>query len=208
MQITLCVLFFSSFVFSKEKDKETNIICFAAKNQWVCAPEDQQEIANEKANKLLIKNNSELETSEVVIKSINIPKFNTSSNQNPIKTSSIFQNPDINKNQEDIENNTNLNSTNTHDNTNPYAEMWSHQLIGVSTPQNAINYVRKHALSKEDILIIQSKRNGMDWWIILFGLYKDKQTGLDNKTNLPKEISTPWLRPLKDLQVNGFIEKF
>ena len=48
----------------------------------------------------------------------------------------------------------------------------------------------------------------MDWWIILFGLYKDKQTGLDNNDNLPKEINTPWLRPLKDLQVNGFIEKF
>lgn len=212
LPITLCILFFSAIACTKEKPKETNIVCFAAKNKWVCAPEDQQKIANEKAKKLLVKNNSELETSEVVIRPINLPKFNTSSE--PAEQTTLT--PDVNTDNTIIskeEPNNNRDSsistiTKHKKNTNPYAELWSHQLIGVSTPQNAINYVRKHKLNKDDILIIQTVRNSMDWWIILFGLYKDKQTGLDNESNLPKNIDTPWLRPLKNLQVNGFIEKF
>ncbi len=212
MPITLFILFFSTIVFSKDKPKETNIVCFAAKNKWVCAPEDQQEIASEKANKLLENKHSELETSEVVIKSINIPKFDSP----PARIEQKIQTPDVITENTTVSKKELNNSkeslspkvTKYKENTNPYAELWSHQLIGVSTPQNAINYVRKHNLNKDDILIIQSVRNGMDWWIILFGLYQDKQTGLDSVSNLPENINKPWLRPLKNLQVNGFIEKF
>lgn len=204
LQVTLWSLLFSTIVLAKEKPKETNIVCFAAKNKWVCAPEDQQEIANEKASKLLVNKNSDLESAGVVIKSINIPKFNTSNKLEPIKDT-IAKDKIINSETVAKEKPEPVKTNGTN---NPYAELWSHQLIGVSTPQNAINYVRKHALNKQDILIIQSTRKGMDWWIILFGLYKDKQTGLDNQDNLPKNINDSWLRPLKNLQVNGFIENF
>ncbi|MCF6319651.1 MAG: hypothetical protein L3J83_10315 [Proteobacteria bacterium] len=219
LSITLSIVFISTIAFSKtksnerskEKPNETNIVCFAAKNQWVCAPEDQQEIANEKAKKLLIKKDSELVTSDVVIKSINIPKFDTpisiepeplisSTTADNKTTSKVPSNPNKEK--------TDLEAAQLKHNINPYAELWSHQLIGVSTPRSATNFVKKHNLNKDDILIIQSVRNGMDWWIILFGLYQDKKTGLNNEINLPPNINKPWLRPLKNLQVNGFIEKF
>ncbi len=225
LSITLSIVFISRIAFSKErpnkrsneKSKDTNIVCFAAKNQWVCAPANQQEIANEKAKKLLIKKSSELVTSDVVIKSINIPKFDTtdtpdttiSTDQKPIISATIADNSTTSK----VQLNPNKVKADPEivqlkHNINPYAELWSHQLIGVSTPQSAINYVRKHNLNKDDILIIQSVRKGMDWWIILFGLYQDKKTGLNNEINLPEKINKPWLRPLKNLQVNGFIEKF
>ena len=211
LPITICILIFSTISFSKEPPNETNIVCFAAKNKWVCAPENKQEVANEKANKLLKSKHSELGTSDIVIKSINIPKFDspTTTNTQPSTPNIVVDNKTIPK----IESNTNKKqsspiTTQTIENKNPYAKLWSHQLIGVSTPQNAINFVRNHNLNKDDILIIQSVRNGMDWWIILFGLYQDKKTGLDNENNLPDNINKPWLRPLKNLQVNGFIEKF
>ena len=38
----------------KNPSKENNIICFAAKKQWVCAPADEQHKAQEKAQKLAL----------------------------------------------------------------------------------------------------------------------------------------------------------
>jgi septal ring-binding cell division protein DamX len=184
---------------AKEKNDDTNIICFAAKNKWICAPEGKKEIANNKAKKLLQANKSELNTSDVVIKTIKIPKFDSPASINTAKsqtksTHTILKPNNINIQHSPMD--------------NAYAKLWSHQLIGVSTPQSAVNFVKNNKLDKNEILIIKSTRANMDWWIVLYGLYKDKQTGQDNESNLPSIIKKPWLRPLKNLQVNGFIEKF
>jgi septal ring-binding cell division protein DamX len=204
------VLTFSCTILAKEKkdDEDTNIICFAAQNKWVCAPEDRQQLANEKAQKLLKDKGSEYESTEVVIKSINIPKFETvvvNNNKEAEQAAEDISNVHIE--QEKAKPKAAIKLTQG-ENSNPYALLWSHQLIGLSTPQSAINYVQNKKLNKNDILIIKSIRNNMDWWIVLYGLYKDKQTGLDNEMNLPVNIDKPWLRPLKNLQVNGYIEKF
>ena len=194
----LSVIIFSFFlttaIFAKIKNQETNIVCFAAQSKWVCAPEDKQEIANIKA---------EVIPTNIVIKPINIPKFQTSEkslsrkpDQKQIVSNKITNKPTVAFNEK------------TRVNDNPYAKLWAHQLIGVSTPNSAINFVKNKNINKEDVLIIKSVRKEMDWWIILYGLYKDKQTGLDNESNLPKNIKKPWLRPLKNLTVNGFIEDF
>lgn len=192
LPIIIAVLF-STALFAKKKTEDTNIVCFAAQNKWICAPEDKQEIANEKAQKLLNQKKSEAVPANVVIKPINIPKFETV--DNPIAITQISKPKATNPPQ-------------IRRNGNPYAKLWAHQLIGVSTPNSAVNFVKNKHLNKEDILIIKSVRNEMDWWIILYGLYKDKQTGLDNANNLPESIKNPWLRPLKNLKVNGFIEDF
>jgi len=198
---------------AKKKPKETNIVCFAAKKQWICAPEGEQELANQKASKLL-ETTSDIDMSDVVIKPIIMPKFDTPAS--PLKDP-LESNHQASMTTSDTPIENGVKETHIEKSAsliqekpiaeNPYANLWSHQLIGVSTPQSAVKYVRKNNLNKDDILIIKSERKGMDWWIILFGLYKDKQTGLENETNLPAN-SKPWLRPLKNLQVNGFIEKF
>lgn len=202
--------------FAKDKE-ETNIICFAAKNKWVCAPEGKQELASKKAEKLIEKHSSEQSLSDVVIKSIKIPKFNSTNSINTNRNNKQLTETS-NKLQEKANKATFVKSTQQivkkpvikelNSNSNPYAKLWSHQLIGLSSPQSAINFIRQKDLNKDDILVIKSTRAGMDWWIVLYGLYKNKSIGLASEANLPVNLDKPWLRPLKNLEVNGFIEKF
>ena len=204
---------FISKAVAKEKEGDTNIICFAAKDKWICAPKDQQNLANEKAEKLLKIQSSDIGSSEIVIKPINIPKFNANNLFDSVNATQPVSN-EKNQIKEVSENSQNLTESevrfkDTDTSTeNPYANLWSHQLIGVSSAQNAINYVVQKKLNKEDVLILKSSRSNQDWWIVLFGLYKDKQTGIDNAVNLPMNIDPPWLRPLKNLEVKGFIESY
>lgn len=211
LSVAAVFLVISFTLLAKDKPEETNIICFAAKTQWICAPEDQQEIASEKANKLIDDTGLEQESSQVVIKSINFPKFepDTSTNNAIVMTKDVETKVITDTNpRESFDDSLNNEDSSSSSISNPYAELWSHQLIGVSTSQSAINYVKKHNLNKNDILIIRSVRKDMDWWVVLYGLYKNKQIGIDNEINLPENINNHWLRPLKNLQVNGFIEKF
>ena len=206
---TISLLFIVIFtVTAKDKDEDTNIICYAAKNKWICAPENQQGTASKQATKFIKENSSELKTSEVVIKTISIPTFNTSTiSDKPLgKTKSEIK-PTVNDRSKVVRKPT-IKTKTIAKNDNPYARLWSHQLIGLSTPQSAINFVKQKNLNKDDVLIVKSVRANMDWWIVLFGLYKDKKTGIDNEENLPINIDKPWLRPLKNLQVLGFVEKF
>ena len=211
LPILAIMLVTSLIVNAKKEEKDTEIICFAAQNKWICAPADQQDIASQKAQKLLDKSKSEIGSSEVVIKSINIPKFDTRVKEVPHDTLSnqqhIVNNPIEKQKIEGLNNNKPIFKT-INENENPYANLWSHQLIGLSTPNSAIKFVKQHNLDINEVLIIQSTRANMDWWIVLYGLYADKQTGLDNAINLPKHINNSWLRPLKNLVVNGFVEKF
>jgi hypothetical protein len=204
--IALCLLI-NLVVNAKSKEKDTEIICFAAQNKWICAPADQQELASQKAQKLLDKKKSELTSSNVVIKSINIPKFETQSSN--FKEPPIIDNSNENIIIPELKNNKpKVESISENIKDNPYAKLWSHQLIGLSTPNSAIKFVKQNNLNKDEILIIKSTRADMDWWIVLFGLYADKQTGLDNSGNLPKNINQVWLRPLNNLIVNGFVDKY
>jgi len=205
---TISLLFIVVFVtMAKEKGEDTNIICYAAKNKWICAPENQQEIANKQAIKFINENSSELETSEVVIKTISMPSFNTSTinDKPPGKTKPELS---VAKSKSDTVQSSTVKLKKVAVNDNPYANLWSHQLIGLSTPQSAINFVKQNNLNRDDVLIVKSVRANMDWWIVLFGLYKDKKTGIDNEENLPVNIDKPWLRPLRNLLVLGFVEKF
>ena len=211
LPIIFVFILFSHLIEAKENENETNIVCYAAKNKWVCAPEDQQEIASEKAEKLIGLHDSEVGSSEVVIRSIDIPRFNTINNIEPTDNLKDETNrgskSDVSRSQKYTETDAKVQLNDTSAN-NPYVKLWSHQLIGVSTHQNAINYVYKKRLNKDDVLILKTSRANMDWWIVLFGLYKDRQTGIDNAVNLPSNIDPPWLRPLKNLEVKGFVEKF
>lgn len=228
----MLLVFFSALSFAKSensqgKDNETDIVCFAAQNQWVCAPEGQQDIAKQKAEKLVDSKPKD----NVVITTIEQPTFQAKQQRRPRRPSPMDffrvkpkQNAsttgDGQKNQVRPEssrspqrpprstpakqNNLHLSSSNPE----TYASMWSYQLIGVSTPQNAINYVQKMKLDKNEVLIVKTQRNGSEWWIVLYMLFKDKETGVNSKSQLPEQINKPWLRPLKNLNILGFIESF
>ncbi len=179
----------SSVFAAKNNEEETNVVCYAAQSKWVCAPEDKKELANIESTKLNEENSTKQLSSKVVIKQLKVPQF-ISSNTSNSKTQGFKK------------------SIQTFNNDNPYENLWSYQLVGVSTPQNALNFVNKNGLNKNNILIIKSTHNNMDWWIILYGLYKDKQTGIKDKPNIPPSIKKYWLRSLNNLVVNGYIDEF
>ncbi len=185
--LILCLCSFA--LMAKTNKKETNIVCYAAQSKWICAPEDKKELANIESKKLNKENSSNQLASNVVIKQLKVPQFIAPKVHNTTKTTARVL-------------------TKKSQNNNPYENSWSYQLIGVSTPQSALNFVSKNDLKKNEILIVKSKHNNMDWWIVLYGLYKDKQTGLNDKPNIPSSIKKYWLRSLNNLIVNGYIDEF
>lgn len=213
--LPLNLLFLSFFAFASEKsekNKDIDIICYATPQKWVCAPETEKQLANEKAEKLIKKYNEEV-PSNIVIKSIDIPKFTEQEPVQDSRQSFVNMLSPRRKDEPPPPEDANLKQQSamtevSHNQGNPYAKLWSHQLIGVSTPQQAVRYVKQMGLDRQEILIIKSVRNGHDWWIVLLGLYKDKQTGKNNEINLPDNVEQAWLRPLKNLDVRGFIEDF
>jgi len=195
------------------KEKDTNIVCFAAKNKWVCAPEGQQELANKKASKMLEKSKSELKDPNIVIRTIDIPKFSSVIKEEKKAEKKDIITPQTNtptKNAAIVSSKRTNVAVSTADKKqeNPYAKLWSHQLVGVSTPQNAVNFVIKNNLNKDEVLIVKSTRDNKDWWVVLYGLYKTRTIGLENEVNLPSTIDKHWLRSLRNLKVLGFIEKY
>ncbi len=190
IKLSALVLCFCSFAYAKKQDNnETNIVCYAAQSKWICAPEEKKELANIESAKLNKKKSNNQLSSNVVIKQLKVPKFISAPKPEP--QSAPKNTP-----------------TKTSKNGNPYANLWSYQLIGVSTPQNALNFAQKHGLTKDNVLIIKTTHNSMDWWIILYGLYKDKQTGINDKNNIPSSVKNYWLRSLNNLIVNGYIDEF
>jgi septal ring-binding cell division protein DamX len=224
LKILICL--FGGWAFSvaaEKKSEDIDIVCYATPKQWVCAPESEKQKANEKAAELVEKYEKEA-PSNIVIKTIDIPKFESAE---PVKKddfySAILPREEVVNKDEVVEDAVETEQSATEPvaqsqkqpqnnytpvDSNPYARLWSHQLIGVSTPQNAVKFVVSKKLRKEDVLIIKTTRVGMEWWVVLFGLYKDKQTGIENEVNLPTNLDKPWLRPLFNLDVLGFIEDF
>jgi septal ring-binding cell division protein DamX len=93
-------------------------------------------------------------------------------------------------------------------NIDDYSKYWSYQLVGVSTQQAAINFVKQMDLSKADVMIIESEHNNYEWFVVLFKLYNDKDTAVKDELNLPQGLLNPWLRPLNSLTIKNIVESF
>jgi len=79
------LLVFQQFLFAQEAsepDIENNIVCYAAKNKWVCAPADDQVQAQEKARKLAL--GQSLEDDEDIDPTAVSPVTSTTASQRPI----------------------------------------------------------------------------------------------------------------------------
>ncbi|HFC29695.1 MAG TPA: hypothetical protein ENJ44_01495 [Oceanospirillales bacterium] len=187
---------------AEEQDKETNITCYAAKNKWICASDSQQQEAESKAN---LFSQGEVETSDVVIKPLNLPKFSSKpQSHHPSKKKSQIKQPQQTNNRPS-ENNPQktvkqINHTQVAP-SNQYQNYWTYQLIGVSTENNALKYVSKNNFSQGKIHVIKTHHNSMDWWIVTFGLYRNKQAAINDRDNLPSTHAKPWLRPLKNTEI-------
>jgi septal ring-binding cell division protein DamX len=214
--LLIYALLLSWHIQAKESDKDTNIVCFAAQKKWICAPKDNQDIAQEKAGKLIKQEASKTETqkSEVVVRSLNIPKMQAIdySDPNPSNTGSSINDSSESMDPEPIEVKvSNKDTTNTFSkpiNIDDYSKYWSYQLVGVSTQQAAIKFVQKNNLSNEDIMIVESEHNTYEWFVVLYKLYNDKDSAAKDQYNLPTGLNKPWLRPLNSLKIKSIIKEF
>ena len=198
MPIQLILCFLISFAaYAKSKD-ETNIVCFAAKNKWVCAPEDRQELANEKAKKLLEKSNKP--TQNIKIKPLTIPSFIPIAQEEQIPLQIKSSKPVAKKDNSTYSESYNLKKP------IDYQKYWSYQLIGVSTLQNAKNFIQQKKLNASKLIIIESTRKGMPWWVVLFGLFEDKAIAQENLNKLPQGLKNTWLRSLKELAIVKIVD--
>lgn len=206
------IILFAFFVLghTKEKPKDTNIICFAAKNEWICAPEDKQQIAVDKVKNLTVDSRAnELPLSEVIIKTVSIPKFQEKHPSPDNELVQFQQKPKPKPKPKPLPSRVEqVEYTNeTEDSFINYNDYWSYQLIGVSNKQAALKFISDKGLNKEDVLLVKSSRKNNDWWIVLFGLYEDREIGKNSMFKLPNNIKQHWLRPLIKLNVNDNIIK-
>lgn len=208
------ILIINNFAFAKNSKKDTDIVCFAAQKKWICAPKNNQEIAQEKAEKLIKETEqNKPSNSAVVLKPLNFPKMQAIDYSDPSQRNTVTkaQNQEAPAKPTQSENPTTSGQSNnkiTNLNKENFSEFWSYQLIGVSTKQSAIKFVESNNLNKSDILIVESEHQGNQWYVILYNLYKDKDSGLSDKINLPSQLNKPWLRPLNNLKINNFVEIF
>jgi MSHA biogenesis protein MshM len=48
--------------------------------------------------------------------------------------------------------------------------------------------------------VFETKRNGIEWYHLIVGTYKDRDAAKLAIQNLPKESTKPWIRPIKEIQ--------
>lgn len=67
------------------------------------------------------------------------------------------------------------------------------QLLATHQEATAKNYLKKFSL-KEDAAIFNVKRNGENWFTLLYGNYPSKSSAQAAANKLPKGVSKPWVR--------------
>lgn len=67
------------------------------------------------------------------------------------------------------------------------------QLLATHHEATAKNYLKKFSL-KEDAAIFKVKRNGENWFTLLYGNYPSKSLAQTAANKLPKGVSKPWVR--------------
>lgn len=67
------------------------------------------------------------------------------------------------------------------------------QLLGTHQKSTLPEYLKKFAL-KNDAAMFKTKRNGKDWFTLIYGHYPTKAAAQSAAKELPKGVSKPWIR--------------
>ena len=67
------------------------------------------------------------------------------------------------------------------------------QLLGTHQKSALPNYIKKFAL-KNDAAMFKTKRNGKDWFTLIYGHYPTKSAAQTAAKQLPKGVNKPWIR--------------
>jgi DamX protein len=87
------------------------------------------------------------------------------------------------------------------------ANNYTLQLIGVSTEKAANAYVLKRANSSA-FIFFQNKRNNGNWYSVIYGDFKDKNTAMEAAKKLPASVGKlkPWVRSFESIQGDLYVK--
>lgn len=67
------------------------------------------------------------------------------------------------------------------------------QLLGTHNKNTLPSYIKKYSL-KNDAATFKTKRNGKDWYTLIYGFYPTKSAAQAAAIQLPKGVAKPWVR--------------
>ncbi|WP_154222513.1 SPOR domain-containing protein [Marinicella rhabdoformis] len=207
-----------------EKDSppsETEIICFAAKEKWVCAPASDQQQAKDKAMRLI---EEKSQTDDVVIKTIPveeewndvvIEESTTANASDAIESSGveventvakestvINQNPSpqqTQKSEQQPEHQSNVFS----DWKANHNQQWTLQAVGTTNLSNIERFITDNQLGNQTMSIATTEVKGAPWHIVLVGLFDNREQALAFKMAAVDEgaswASSAWPRPINGI---------
>lgn len=74
------------------------------------------------------------------------------------------------------------------------------QLIGLNNKKRVDRFIETHQISAKT-QTVKTKRNGKDWYIVLYGEYTERETALEAIQTLPSALKAlnPWPRRLSEI---------
>lgn len=84
------------------------------------------------------------------------------------------------------------------------AKSYSIQVLGAQSAAKAKKFIDEHA-DLQPLYFFRSTRDGKDWYVVMYGVYDNRQQAIDATAALPDDIrtSSPWARRLSE--VHGLI---
>jgi len=204
---------------------ENNIICYAAKSKWVCAPANQKEKAQQKVKTLILEEqtSADVEPTEGFRDGVEIKTIKYDDIAGQVKEVSIDDTTDksaigiVAKEQSVIKNDVvntitsavettkptpdtvNLNNDFT-DWQNNHPNQWSFQVVGTSNRHKLDAFFSENGLQANACVVVKTQVNNADWWVVLCGLYANRDEAINSRHLLPEKISTnAWVRQIKTI---------
>jgi DamX protein len=80
-----------------------------------------------------------------------------------------------------------------------HSERFAVQLMGAYFPKELEDFSKKLSIPADQYRIVQTKRDGRNWFILTYGDYPSLAAALNARRDLPKELQVlkPWVRNLK-----------
>ncbi len=74
------------------------------------------------------------------------------------------------------------------------------QLMSGNAEEPVQEFIRHWGINPEKAIIAHTRRNGHDWYVLLFGVYENQRKAEEATKQLPHGVDKPWMRALGGLQ--------
>lgn len=189
---------------------ETEIVCFAAMEKWVCAPASDQQQAKDKAMRLI---DEKMQQDAVVIQTIPTenqwqavvvdesatsespaeisvtlaePQIEVNSasatvQDNPVITRSEQVEPTADQPVAEVALGSQKQSAHFSDWQANHSQQWTLQAVGTTNLPNLAGYINQNALDSENMAVATTEVKGAPWHIVLVGVFADREQALAYK---------------------------